>query len=148
MQPILEKEILNSSNIRVEFAGFVDPVELPKYYAASDLYIHPSKVDPHPLAISEAIYMDCPIIVSDRCGSYGENDDVQNGKNGFIYKWGDIYGLSELIERFAKNKGLRITFGEVSHKIAVESQEKAHLSGFKKALLENNLLVENYSNKD
>ena len=134
MQPILQKHIVNSPNIRIEFAGFVDPVQLPKYYAASDIYIHPSKVDPHPLAISEAIYMGCPVIVSDRCGSYGINDDVQEGQNGLVYKWGNIVQLKNSIMKLATDNQLRNDFGNYSHEIAVESQLKSHGFGLQEAL--------------
>ena len=112
-----------------------------------DIYIHPSKRDAHSLSISEAIYMGCPVIVSDKCGSYGDTDDVQLNRNGFVYECGNIAQLKSYIQKLANDIDLRTKFGTVSHKIAEESQEKAHSLGIKKALLENNLLIENCSNK-
>jgi len=76
------------------FVGFVSAEELPSYYAASDIYVHPAMREPHSIAISEAIFMGCSVIISDRCGSYGPTDDVQKN-NGLVYPWGDI-----LIARF------------------------------------------------
>jgi len=141
------KSAIQLDKHRVEFVGFIQPDELPYYYAATDIYIHPSKRDAHSLSISEAIYMGCPVIVSDKCGSYGDTDDVQLNRNGFVYECGNIAQLKSYIQKLANDIDLRTKFGTVSHKIAEESQEKAHSLGIKKALLENNLLIENCSNK-
>lgn len=110
----------------VHFAGFVDPLALPSYYAASDLYLHPAKIEPHSLAISEAIYMGCPVVLSDRCGSYGETDDVQVGKNGFVYKFGDIEGMARYVVEIMDNETRRQDFSQHSHRLAEKFQERSH----------------------
>ena len=113
------------SNI-VHFSGFVDPLDLPAYYAASDLYVHPAKIEPHSLAISEAIYMGLPIVLSDRCGSYGDSDDVQLGKNGFVYPFGNIEQLSEKVCNLMDNKKVLKEFSNYSHSISTKFQERSH----------------------
>jgi glycosyltransferase involved in cell wall biosynthesis len=140
MQEQLEAAVKKHTNIKVCFTGFVDPIELPGYYAATDIYIHPAKIDPHPLAISEAIYMGCPVIVSDRCGSYGENDDVQDGHNGFVYEWGNIDQLKHYIEQLSNDIELRKRFGEYSHNFAINSQQLSHSLGLMSALKNNGLI--------
>jgi glycosyltransferase involved in cell wall biosynthesis len=119
---------------RVVFTGFVQPTELPKYYAASDAYVHPSSVEPHSVAISEAVYMGCPAVISDRCGSYGPNDDVQIGRNGFVYPCGDTRTLAHNLERLASSPGLKQRMGKASHRFAVQAQEKSHGEGLRAAL--------------
>jgi glycosyltransferase involved in cell wall biosynthesis len=84
----------------IRFAGFVEVSELPSYYAAADLLIHPSSEDPHPLATSEAVFCGLPVIVSDRVGSAGPTDDVRIGINGLRYKYGDVDRLTELLLHF------------------------------------------------
>jgi len=84
---------------KVHFLGFVNPSELTLVYLASDVYIHPSKRDAHPLTVSEAVYMGCPVIVSNTTGSWGPNDDVQAGKNGFVYECTNIDQLEMMISR-------------------------------------------------
>lgn len=145
--PMLDqlKSQIQLNKHRVELVGFVQPDELPHYYAATDIYIHPSKRDAHSLSISEAIYMGCPVIISDKCGSYGETDDVQVNKNGFVFECGNVVQLKSYIHQLVNDHDLRNRFGEVSHKIALKSQEKAHSLGIKKALQENNLLIDNCS---
>lgn len=87
----------NLTNNKVHFLGFVNPTDLPQIYAASDVYIHPAKIEPHSLSISEAIYMGCPVIVAHTSGSWGENDDVQINKNGFVYQQGNIAALQQCL---------------------------------------------------
>jgi len=125
MDSIKEHAKILKSN-KVHFAGFVDPLDLPKYYAASDLYVHPARIEPHSLAISEAIFMGCPVVLSDRCGSYGETDDVQEGKNGYVYPFGDIEALSSKVIKLIDDKGLRKKFGEYSVEISTKFQARAH----------------------
>jgi glycosyltransferase involved in cell wall biosynthesis len=124
---ILKEKAGQLSFNKVHFAGFVNPTDLPAYYAATDIYIHPSFFEPHSLAISEAIYMGCPVIVSDRCGSYGADDDVQDNINGFVFKCGDIRDLAEKIALLSKDINKREQFGKVSHAHAREFQQCAHI---------------------
>lgn len=120
---------------KIIFTGFVNPVDLPKYYAASDLYVHPAEIEPHSVAISEAIYMGCSILISDKCGSYGPNDDVQNGYNGFVFKCGDTSDLAQKIKQLLLNKELNDYFGMNSRKYALNAQYLAHQVGLRKALI-------------
>jgi glycosyltransferase involved in cell wall biosynthesis len=114
------------SRSEVHFMGFVKPEDLPSFYAATDIYIHPASLEPHSLAISEAIFMGCPVILSDKCGSYGISDDVQVDKNGYVYQCGNIRQLAEIIGNLSADKSLQKKFGEYSHKIAIEFQLQSH----------------------
>jgi glycosyltransferase involved in cell wall biosynthesis len=87
----------------VRFAGFVEVAELPFYYSAADLLIHPSSQDPHPLAVSEAVFCGLPIIASDRVGSVGISDDVRLGMNGMEYKYGDVEALARHLMYLHRN---------------------------------------------
>jgi glycosyltransferase involved in cell wall biosynthesis len=109
----------------VSFLGFVSPEELPAVYAAADIYIHPAKAEPHSLSVSEAIYMGCPVIVADTTGSWGSDDDVQPGLNGFIYPWGNLNALAEAIKKIVA-QNLFQKMGKWSEKISHEYQEQSH----------------------
>jgi glycosyltransferase involved in cell wall biosynthesis len=111
---------------KVFFPGFVNIEELPFYYAATDIYIHPASMEPHSVAISEAIIMGCPIILSDKCGSYGEDDDVQEGKNGYVFEFGNIEHLAHKIKLLAMNDERRKRFSDYSHQVAVAFQQRSH----------------------
>lgn len=140
MEEVWKNEAEKIRKNKILFTKFVNPVDLPKYYAATDLYIHPAEIEPHSVAISEAIYMGCPILISDKCGSYGPNDDVQNGYNGFVYRCGDIVGLATKIKHMLLDKELGNYFGINSRKYALNSQNLAHQVGLKKALIFTNLI--------
>jgi glycosyltransferase involved in cell wall biosynthesis len=87
--------------------GFVGVQQLPEYYCAADIYVHPSSHDPHPLAISEALYCGLPVVVSDRIGSTGPTDDVQVGRNGWVYPYGDETRLSQILANLIDHPNLR-----------------------------------------
>jgi glycosyltransferase involved in cell wall biosynthesis len=132
---MLERKTTELERSRVIFPGFVKPEDLPAFYTASDIYIHPASLEPHSLAISEAIYMGCPVLISDRCGSYGDCDDVQEGKNGYVFKCGDIDDMAEKIFTLVSDKDKRKRFGSYSHESGEKFQERSH-GGFLKELLE------------
>lgn len=115
-------------NSKVFFTGFVDIEDLPAYYAATDIYVHPASLEPHSIGISEAIFMGCPVILSDRCGSYGESDDVQQGRNGLVYEFGNIPKLADKIKMLAMDKKMRREFSIHSHEIAVSFQQNSHFT--------------------
>lgn len=77
--------------------GFVNQSQLPLYYAAMDAFVSTSRIDPHPLVISEAMVSGCPPILSDRCGNWGYNDTVIHRYNGLVYPYGKPDALAEAI---------------------------------------------------
>jgi len=113
---------------KVHFPGFVPAAQLPAFYAASDIYVHPASVEPHSIAVSEAIYMGCPVIISDRCGSYGVSDDVQENKNGFVYPFGNTRALADYIALLIKDKTRREAYAGYSHSIAAQFQHTSHVA--------------------
>jgi glycosyltransferase involved in cell wall biosynthesis len=110
----------------VHFPGFVNPQDLPSYYATTDIYVHPASVEPHSIGISEAIYMGCPVILSDCCGSYGESDDVQENVNGLVYEFGRIDILADTIKHLVTNSSTRNLFSLNSHCIGKDFQIISH----------------------
>jgi glycosyltransferase involved in cell wall biosynthesis len=120
---------------RVRFAGFVNVEKLPEYYVAADLLIHPSSEDPHPLAVTEAVFAGLPVVVSDRVGSVGPSDDVRAGENGVEYPFGDIRKLSEAIARLYLNGELREEMAERSRTIARGRGLETSIDGFVTAVM-------------
>jgi glycosyltransferase involved in cell wall biosynthesis len=79
------------------FAGFVNLDQLPAYYCAADVLIHPSEHDPHPLVCSEAACIGLPMILSDKVGAVGPTDIAREGKNALIYPCRDTNELAKAI---------------------------------------------------
>jgi len=121
-------------NHSVVFAGFIKPQHLPDFYITSDFYIHPSSTEAHSLAISEAVFASCPILISDRCGSYGPTDDVQSGLNGFVFETGNVTQIARYIEKLSIDINLRKKFSSASKSIGNSNQYLAHGGGLLKAL--------------
>ncbi len=109
----------------VLFLGFVKPENLPEVYAASNVYIHPALIEPHSLSISEAIYIGCPVMLANTCGSWGLTDDLQPGLNGFVYQHGNIKELETVFKKLIENKNIEL-MSSASHERAVNFQRIAH----------------------
>lgn len=110
----LESEIdarLAELNGEVVKVGFVNQSQLPYYYAAMDVFVCPSKIDSHPLVVSEAMAAGTPVILSDRCGNWGYSDILQHQYNGLVYPCGNLEKLAEAMVRLSDN-GQRAIFSE------------------------------------
>jgi glycosyltransferase involved in cell wall biosynthesis len=126
MQQQWDEKARQLKKSKVHFTGFVNIDNLPAYYAATDIYVHPSSVEPHSIAISEAVYMGCPVIVSSQCGSYGPDDDVQENKNGWVYPFGNIEVLANKIEQLVSEEDTRKAFAHYSRELGVKFQQRSH----------------------
>ena len=118
----------------VLFAGFVPPDVLTEYYCAADVYAHCSEHEPHSLAISEGIYCGLPILLSDRCGSYGPTDDVRFGSNGLVFRCGDTDDLFNKLSTLIEDSVLRHAMSRASARIGRAHQELAHGQALEQAL--------------
>ena len=134
-QQALEARVISRGVGGVLFAGFVTPSDLVSYYAAADVYVHCSAVEPHSLAISEAIYSGLPVVLSDRCGSYGPTDDVRPGLNGFVYRCGDVEHLGSCVSAIMDHPQVRASMSSESGGIGRHNQELAHGKALAQALL-------------
>ncbi len=77
--------------------GFVNQSKIPLYFAALDVFVVTSWIDPHPLVVSEAMVSGTPPILSDRCGNWGYSDTVRHRYNGLVYPCGKPETLTEAI---------------------------------------------------
>lgn len=123
-----ERSARHLKNSKVIFTGFVPADELPAYYAACDIYVHPAFREPHSLAISEAVFMGCPAIISDASGSYGQHDDVQQGVTGFVFPYGDTAALARAIQALVNDATKRRLMGEEARRRACIFQQNSHHS--------------------
>ena len=76
----------------VVFTGFVNQLELPALYGASDIFALPSEQEHWGLAVNEAMCASLPIVVSREIGCVP--DLVKDGINGFTLATGDVDGLT------------------------------------------------------
>ena len=78
----------------VHFVGHVDHGMLPKYYAAADLFVLPSRMDNFPLVLVEAMACGLPVVAT-RVG--GIPEVVEDGVTGLLVPPNDSRALAEAI---------------------------------------------------
>ncbi len=113
---------------RAILTGFVKQTEMPAYLASCDAVVVASDSDPHPLAVTEALFFGRAIIGSDAIGCIGPDDTLREGENGVIYRCGDIDQLSGAMLELLTNSELCERFGNRSREIA-EGQDVREAAG-------------------
>jgi glycosyltransferase involved in cell wall biosynthesis len=122
----LDNLILESSNydnVNCVFHGFVQPDDIFAEITNFDLYLHTAIKEPHSVAISEAIRLGLPVVLSSRCGSYGPGDDVVPFENGFVYESGDLHELTSILKFCILNYSTMRRFSEKSRSVSVVRQD-------------------------
>ena len=76
----------------VTFAGAVDVLDLPRYYALADCFVLPSAEEVWGLVLNEAMACGLPVITTDRVGA--SVDLVREGENGFVVPANDPAALA------------------------------------------------------
>jgi glycosyltransferase involved in cell wall biosynthesis len=96
----------------VVFGGFINQAELPKVYAAADIFVLPSENEPWGLIVNEVMCAGIPVVVSDEVGCVP--DLVKDGVNGYHMKAGDIGSLAIALEKLLADQTLRQRMGAAS----------------------------------
>jgi len=101
--------------------GQYDTRELAKYYYLSDIVVFPGYAT---LSTHFAMCFGKPII----CSQYGnEAEYIQDGINGFVYKYGDVNDLADKLIRLLRNHELRCRFGLASERMVKEIINIQHM---------------------
>lgn len=75
----------------VVFTGYVPYADLADCYAMADVFVHAAGDEPWGVSVHEAIACGLPVVASTRVGA--GRDLVVEGRNGFVYSWGDAADL-------------------------------------------------------
>jgi glycosyltransferase involved in cell wall biosynthesis len=98
----------NHLESRVEFLGFVEPVDMPAVYAAGDIYVLPSLEDTFGVVAVEAIASDLALV----CSKYaGFSSHMTHGENGFIVDPQNTVKLCDMILQL-RDEALRARFNK------------------------------------
>lgn len=95
--------------LRVRLAGFHQKSDLPRMYAAGDVFVFPTLGDPYGLVVDEAMAAGMPIISTTSAGEIGER--VIDGVNGYLVAPGDPGALAGAMRRLASDPALRTRMG-------------------------------------
>ncbi len=99
----------------VHFLGFVPDDDLPRVYAAADVFVMPGVAELQSLATLEAMASGLPIIAAD---AMALPHLVHPGLNGFLYRPGDVDAVSRHGLALLAEPPLRHRMGRASREIA------------------------------
>jgi glycosyltransferase involved in cell wall biosynthesis len=88
-----------SATVGATFAGFVQPADLPDWYALCDVLVFPTHGDPNGLVVEEALAAGLPVIVSDAAGDIRARVPESVGR---VFPVGDADALARAMEALAE----------------------------------------------
>lgn len=119
---------------RICLTGFVNQSRMPAYFAACDALVVASDHDPHPLVVTEGLFLGLPVIASDRIGCIGPDDTVRPGKNGLVYPAGNVGELSRAMREMLVDGAQYDRFRKESRRIAGSQDTPAAAARFAEAI--------------
>lgn len=102
----------------VELLGWLEESQLLDFYYSGNVFLHPSRFDPFPNCVLEAMACGLPVIGSDAAGSV--SDRIKDGVNGFIFISDDYEDLFEKINILYSNMSRSIKIGLNARKSSEE----------------------------
>ena len=82
---------------RVHFLGFQNQSRLPAIYSSADLFVLPSKYDPCPAVVCEAMLCGLPVVLSDEI--LGRREQIDEGETGYIFPCGNVDALAKILRK-------------------------------------------------
>ncbi len=115
----LEREAA-AQNLPARFLGFVNIDDLPGYYCAADLMVHPAEIETFGVIVLEGAIMGLPLVLSDHVGAIGPTSIARPGENALIYRCGDIPALAGALADLAQDPAKLAQMGAASLRISEE----------------------------
>jgi glycosyltransferase involved in cell wall biosynthesis len=102
---------------KVILLGHCNEAEVARVLAASDLFVLPSRNDPYPLAVIEALWAGLPLILSSSVGCHPEA--LEPGQNGYLCESGSKRSLADALLRASRvDEATLRQMGETSRTLA------------------------------
>lgn len=98
-----------------EVVGPLKPEELDPYYQRASVFCLPTHLEPFGIVFIEAMTAHLPIVAT-RVGAIP--DFVENGRNGWLVRPGNVQGIADALIKLLKNPSLCKKFGEHSFELA------------------------------
>lgn len=114
LEPVIALDEVLESNPEIKYIGEMSQRELGNYFAGLDLLVCPSRDDPMPVVVTQAMQYGIPCIVSDQVG---QSEYIIDGKNGFIFPSENVEELKEKLIYCIDNRTLLHGIGAESRKI-------------------------------
>lgn len=129
-----ELRALAADHPRIRFAPFQNQLQMPRTYAAGDLFVLASQGPDESwgLAVNEAMCLARPIIVSTHVGC--AEDLVYQGQNGLVFPTGDVPALTRCLEQALADRERLRAWGQRSLEIVSHYSYEQTTAGLLRAL--------------
>lgn len=116
-QQILDLEGTLERNSELHYLGELTQTELVEYFSSLDLLVCPSRDDPMPVVVTQAMQNSILCIVSSQVG---QSEYIENGKNGYVFETENVKELTSILEFCILNPEKIKVIGKESRKIYEE----------------------------
>jgi glycosyltransferase involved in cell wall biosynthesis len=117
----------------VYFFGFQNQTELPRFYAASDIFVLPSENEPWGLVVNEVMAAGLPVVVAGEVGA--AVDLVRAGENGYTFSAGDIPALTDALRTMLADPPRLVRMGQRSADLIATWGVEQWVKGVNEALM-------------
>ncbi len=114
LEPVIDLDKVLRDSPEIKYIGEMSQNELSSYFAALDLLVCPSRDDPMPVVVTQAMQYGIPCIVSDQVG---QSEYIIDGINGFVFPSEDAESLKDKITYCIDNKNILKNIGAGARKI-------------------------------
>lgn len=122
-------------NDNIKLLGHCSERKLNELYKSANVFILPSFTDASPLVLIEALKMNLPVIVSNRCGNHFES--VIDSYNGFLFDPSDKKSIKNAFEMIIFKKNEWINMGNNSYMLYCKNfNKKSVIQNFIKKITE------------
>ena len=118
-----EHEVTKLAPPGVRLLGHVRHDDLPRWYAAADAFVLPSRSEPWGMVLNEAASAGLPLVATDAVGA--AYDLIEPGINGLLVEAGDAAALREALLRLAADEAFRARAGARSRQLAEPATPQA-----------------------
>lgn len=95
VEPCIDLDSVLQKEPRIFYLGEMKQEELKQYFCSIDLLVCPSRDDPMPVVVTQAMQHGVPCVVSDQVG---QMEYIKNGENGYIFHSENSEELSRILE--------------------------------------------------
>jgi poly(glycerol-phosphate) alpha-glucosyltransferase len=132
--PQLLPRLAPAVRARIEYAGFQAPEDLPRFFAAADGFVLPSRYDGWGVVVNQALGAGLPILCSDQVGAV--YDLVEEGVNGCRFRADNVDALEAALRRLLDHPELIPQWGRASRARAAAWSPEAGAEKWVQALRE------------
>lgn len=127
-EPRYRAEVARMPAGKVVFTGFVQQPDLPRLYAASDVFVFPTLGDPNGLVVEEAMICGLPVIAFSSAGDISLR--VPEGIAGHVVPTADTEALQARMTDLAQDESSRRRMGEAGRALASTKTHERYAQEF------------------